>query len=209
MNYTIVYQDDYLAHHGIKGMKWGVRRYQNEDGTLTAAGKARYGVESAAGRVKTGVSNIRKNYRETQDKRYEKNMAKFTKRYESYRDLSKHPDLFVSDYGTRAKNNMLKSYSGLAKQTEKRYGKADDFKKKSKGVYENVKTGKQITLAQMNLLRTKKTRDQKRQVAIGLAAYAAIDTAFRNKELIMDAWKNRPIKSDWEFTDQLRLPSHR
>ncbi len=33
---------DYLAHHGIKGQKWGIRRYQNEDGTLTTAGKARY-----------------------------------------------------------------------------------------------------------------------------------------------------------------------
>ena len=28
-----------LYHHGIKGMKWGIRRYQNKDGTLTAAGK--------------------------------------------------------------------------------------------------------------------------------------------------------------------------
>lgn len=35
--------DDYLEHHGIRGMKWGVRRYQNEDGTLTNAGKSRYG----------------------------------------------------------------------------------------------------------------------------------------------------------------------
>ncbi|MBP5595209.1 MAG: hypothetical protein J6Y02_07490, partial [Pseudobutyrivibrio sp.] len=36
----------YLAHHGILGQKWGVRRYQNPDGSLTAAGKKRYGVES-------------------------------------------------------------------------------------------------------------------------------------------------------------------
>lgn len=37
---------NYLEQHGIKGMKWGVRRFQNEDGSLTKAGEKRYGMSS-------------------------------------------------------------------------------------------------------------------------------------------------------------------
>lgn len=44
----ITRDQDYLAHHGIKGQKWGVRRFQNEDGTLTSAGKKHYADEGGS-----------------------------------------------------------------------------------------------------------------------------------------------------------------
>ena len=42
----INYEEEYLAHHGIKGQRRGIRRFQNYDGSLTAAGKLRYSVDN-------------------------------------------------------------------------------------------------------------------------------------------------------------------
>ncbi|GHU55279.1 hypothetical protein FACS1894132_11160 [Clostridia bacterium] len=38
--------DNHLQHHGILGMKWGIRRFQNKDGSLTSAGKRRKNASS-------------------------------------------------------------------------------------------------------------------------------------------------------------------
>lgn len=45
---------EFLEHYGIPGQKWGVRRYQNEDGTLTVSGKKRYGEKGPNIREKSG-----------------------------------------------------------------------------------------------------------------------------------------------------------
>lgn len=48
---------DYLMHHGIKGQKWGVRRFQNKDGSLTQQGKLRYNVNGKAASITRNMSN--------------------------------------------------------------------------------------------------------------------------------------------------------
>lgn len=49
-----------LNHHGILGQKWGIRRYQNEDGTLTAAGKARQEREEITKAANQKKADVRK-----------------------------------------------------------------------------------------------------------------------------------------------------
>lgn len=67
--YDYTYYSSVLVHHGIKGQKHGERRYQNPDGSLTPAGRERYGVgkkkSSLAANVKKAASDFTKGVKKT------------------------------------------------------------------------------------------------------------------------------------------------
>lgn len=63
-----------IYHHGILGQKWGVRRYQNEDGSLTAAGKRRLEKKDSKWAAKKGDSITEK-----AQKKVSKDMKKYQK----------------------------------------------------------------------------------------------------------------------------------
>ena len=93
-----------LIHFGIKGMRWGVRRYQNKDGSLTPAGKKKY--------QKKWDKNYRKNYvsvyNKTADYANEKLIPEMNKKYKNYNfsDLNDPKvkriyDNYVNEYQTK------------------------------------------------------------------------------------------------------------
>lgn len=56
----------YLIHHGIKGQRWGVRRFQNTDGSLTTTGKRRYGTSNEHGNTisnREGKKQLHRDYK--------------------------------------------------------------------------------------------------------------------------------------------------
>lgn len=84
-----------LYHHGILGQKWGVRRFQNQDGSYTAAGKERYGIEDGKRR---SLKSYALEYKDRMDnksryKRIKKNQNLDTMSYEEMKRLNDREQL--------------------------------------------------------------------------------------------------------------------
>lgn len=117
-----------FCHSGIKGMKWGIRRYQNPDGSLTAAGRTHYGVGKKREKVvlnnkEKGRSEKKNTYTDARKMRKEAAQKKTQEQQElrRYEELRRTPAKRLSENEIKeltARLQMEKSYKDLLKQTE-------------------------------------------------------------------------------------------
>lgn len=137
------YDKNSLVHYGVIGMKWGIRKYQNKDGSLTSAGKNRYKYESWTTKHHDKVAKKAE---------AKGNLAKAEK-HKKFADRSRELDRREQEYAERvsAGKNLLTRYVSINRIGGKGYQQMLSI---LNGQNESGITGKKVaaTLFQSRLL---------------------------------------------------------
>lgn len=149
-NWEISHSDDKLMHYGVKGMKWGVRRYQRKDGSLTGAGKRRL---KKALRGDTELKNTDKVFQEKVTEPL--NKSKEYARMKDATDFLKAIEDEARRQGIDPSRVMLDSATSKTVRTA-----MDDYSKKGSSlIRENYQDLASATLRDVGLEDTQKGRD--------------------------------------------------
>lgn len=144
-------QSEELTHHGILGMKWGVRRFQNKDGSLTAAGKKRYGIDgdeadsSGSGGKAQGKKSRPKKISEMNDEE----LSQVLKRLRMERDIAQiQAELKKYELGEQNGQGNNNQNEQNKKQKKNNQEKAESFvKSQSKKFIQTIVAGRLEKLA--------------------------------------------------------------
>lgn len=144
MQYCAIVADDYISHHGVKGMKWGVRKYQNKDGSLTSAGKKHLGIYNT----------------HVQRKKSNKQQAHIlAKKYKKFDNKD-----FLSDKEQKEHDSISRSIDKLRIDTNEHY----------KANRRSIRVGEKIAASQGNKDAQKSILSRKANRATGIEAVAAL-----------------------------------
>lgn len=118
-----------LSHHGIKGQKWGVRRFQSKDGALTPAGRSRYLKESKQTRdLKETRAYLLDDAKKAEEKAKQYDAQGKTKKAKLMRDTAEFDRIDAADLDSEIRKSQRK----------------DNFRADRKAVSESRQTGHKL-----------------------------------------------------------------
>ena len=165
---------DYLEHHGILGQKWGIRRFQNPDGSLTEEGRKRYGDILTPDQMKNMIRSY--NLRTGKSKKINKNTTfKTSHGTYDYKGRRIDTDTNVDDPGNKNKTDVKKKISEMTdeelaaatarQKAEKDY--KDAYAKNNPAPIEKVSTARQM----IDNLRSNLINDIPAGISLGMKNY--------------------------------------
>ena len=171
------YVDGELYHYGVKGQKWGVRRYQNEDGSLTNAGKARQDYKDAKRDARDAYREMRKSggfgmkgikkYRAAEKKYNDADMNRLHAKAKYAASKAKNSD--------KAEKAELKVY---AKELKKNGLPGSEFDRRNGGRSERIYDSMAVKKGQDYADKVAKRVEKQTYAEIAVAATVAIGAAF-------------------------------
>lgn len=192
----MVIPESYLMHHGVKGQKWGVRRYQNPDGTLTAAGRKRYGSEEVYEKA-TAYKNAKKTYDKSWDNYYSKSLSAYSLNKKKREANDQRFQKALSDYGKAetAKKDYKNAKTDHRKEAVKKY--QTEYNKHNSAQEKHDDAGRKLDEMYKSLGSNRVSR------AINVAKGSSKEAKAYSREY--DKWVNKQDKLDAEWEEVSKL----